>query len=177
MLDPASWQPLACVARAHGIGGSLRLAWSVALSELDAWPTVVFLRHRQHGDKQFRVLRMRPMAKQMALVDLQGLQQRELADVWRNAEVWVPTEILPLAEDDEIYLFDLLGKIVTRPDGSRLGTVIGTYDHGAGSILGVRSEADASVELLLPLSNAVIETVDDEANSMVIDIADEFISQ
>lgn len=111
------------------------------------------------------MLRVRP-DKEELLVELEGLVDRNGAEALRGREVFIDRALLPAIDDDELYLNDLVGCRVQRPDGSAIGIVTGSYDSGGNEVLIVDG---AGKELLLPYVPAFVVSVDLDERCIVYD--------
>ena len=120
------------VRRAHGVHGVL------VVEPMTASPEVVFAPGREliagtvSGDPAVpeRVLRIE-MAEPFQggfRVRFAGIAGRDEADGWRNRYVLAPRAQLPPPDEDEVYLYDLVGLKVERPDGEVVGRVESYYE-------------------------------------------------
>jgi 16S rRNA processing protein RimM len=100
-------------------------------------------------------------------VRFEGIGSREEAEPWRARFLLLPgDEIAPL-EADEVYIHDLYGMRLERPDGSPLGVVETVYELPQGLGLDVRRTGGGSV--VLPWRPEVVRTVDAERRVLVVD--------
>jgi 16S rRNA processing protein RimM len=86
------------------------------------------------------------------------VESRERAQALRGLRLYIERESLPLAEDDEYYLTDLIGLTVRSPDGETLGLVKSVADFGAGDLLEV-APADGAPSWWTPFSREVVPEV------------------
>ena len=84
------------------------------------------------------------------------------APVERGTELAVERTALPQLEDDEFYVFDLVGLNVEQEDGRLLGRVREVLQYPANDVL----ELDSGVSL--PLVEACVRSVDVEGKRIVI---------
>ena len=89
---------------------------------------------------------------------LEGVASREEAAAYRGQEVMLPREALPEAQDDEVYLEDLVGLAVVNRQRVRLGTVAEVRDNGAQPVLRVLK--DGAEERLIPFVPSYVDKVD-----------------
>lgn len=86
--------------------------------------------------------------KDHLIVRIEGITDRNQAELLRQTELFAPRHRLPTPKDeDEVLLEDLVGLRVLLQDGSTYGTVCGTMNYGAGDILEIRPEAGGKDEL------------------------------
>lgn len=65
---------------------------------------------------------------------------REDAEALRGLELYIPRDALPLPEEDEFYLADLIGLRAVTPDGAELGRIKSVQNFGAGDLLEIAPE-------------------------------------
>jgi 16S rRNA processing protein RimM len=78
-------------------------------------------------------------------------RQREEWEALKGTLLHVPREALAAAEDNEIYLADLIGMDVVHADGRELGKVVAAHDFGAGDLIEIAPPAGAS--FMLPFTD------------------------
>lgn len=99
------------------------------------------------------------------------LHNRELAEQWIGAEIWVERAQLPPARPGEYYWVDLEGLRVIGIDGFLFGRVSHLFSTGANDVMSVIGER----ERLIPfLKHDVIRRVDLDAGLIEIDWDPEF---
>jgi 16S rRNA processing protein RimM len=82
--------------------------------------------------------------------------------VERGTELMVERAALPALDDDEFYVFDLVGLSVEQEDGRLLGRVREVLQYPANDVL----ELDSGVSL--PLVEACVRSVDVEGGRIVV---------
>lgn len=82
--------------------------------------------------------------------------------VERGAELAVERTALPRLDDDEFYVFDLVGLTVEQEDGRLLGKVREVLQYPANDVL----ELESGVSL--PLVEACVRSVDVEGGQIVV---------
>lgn len=97
---------------------------------------------------------------------LAGIDDRNLAETFRNRKLGVPRSAMPEPEEGEYYWSDLVGLRVLNLAGEPLGQVRELMDTGANDVLVV---ADGAIERLLPFVDAVVKTVDIAAGTISVD--------
>jgi 16S rRNA processing protein RimM len=116
------------------------------------------------GRHSFAVEGVRPATKGV-LVKLRGVDDRDAADGLRDARISAERDQLqPLAED-EFYLTDVVGAVVTAPDGS-VGIVHSVEVHPSVDCLLIRTETGEFLQQ--PLVEAFIESIDVEGGCVVL---------
>lgn len=112
-----------------------------------------------------RLLAIRPH-REGALIRIEGVEDRDAADLLRGQMVQVHlTDAVQLAEG-EYYFFQLQGIQVLTDDGAELGHFDGYIETGANDVYIIRSERYG--EILLPAIPEVIRKVDIAAGQMTV---------
>jgi 16S rRNA processing protein RimM len=149
------------VARAHGVGGELRVHChypeSTALERCGAI-RIGGIWHQVAG---------RRVTRGAYLLRLHGIDDRDTAAALRGKPVEVARADLGL-EDGEVLLVDLVGCAVVTGDGKGLGEV-SAIELGPQMRLVVHSDTE---EWLVPVVNELIVEVDTEARRIVVDLPD-----
>lgn len=108
--------------------------------------------------------------KDLLLMKLQGISNKEEAHAYRNALLCVDEdEVYPLPED-YYYHFQLLGLAVNDAQKGYLGTIIEVLETGANDVYVVDSPTYG--EILIPALKQVILKVDPEAGTMQVKLLD-----
>lgn len=156
---------LGVVARAHGIRGELLLDWDA--DTLDALDGPLFLRSGGRPPRPIRILSWRPHGGR-PLIRLEGVTDRNAAELLRGAEILASRADLPEPDEDERYVADLLGCDVLLPDGTRLGRLDHLEAPGGGNLLW-SVVADGGAEILIPADPRFIVSLEPEASRIVVD--------
>lgn len=69
------------------------------------------------------------------IVMVEGVSDRNAAELLRNRELWVWRSQLPETAAQEYYIEDLIGLAVFSAEGEALGQVLGFHHYGAGDIM------------------------------------------
>jgi len=140
------------VAAPRGVRGELRVEIQTDTPERFYGLREVFL-----GEQlmPFEVRRAR-LHEGQALLQLKGIDDRNAAEQWRGALIYVPmTEAIPL-EENEYYYHQIEGLQVITVEGEVLGKVTEIIATGANDVYVVRGEGG---EILLPAIEDVIVEV------------------
>jgi len=112
-----------------------------------------------------RKIRTRRNIPGMVLLSFYGVDDRDAAEVFRNAMVVVAKNELPPLPDGEYYVDDLKGMTVVTAAGEVLGRLDDVFQTGSNDVYSVRSGAR---EYLIPAIREVIVTIDMENRTIVI---------
>jgi 16S rRNA processing protein RimM len=134
-LGKASPEPrlvcVAAVAAAHGVRGALKLkCFTEDPADVGSYGPLL----DEAGRELFTVRVMAP-AKGGAIVEAEGITDRDAAEALRGVRLYIPRERLPEPEDGTFYYEDLVGLAVQDTAGRPLGRVIAVHDFGAGEVI------------------------------------------
>lgn len=105
----------------------------------------------------------RPMNKEW-LVRVREVTDRDVADGWRGRYLLADASALPEADDDEVYVGDLIGMRVEVEGKGPVGTVRDVYDAPQGYILEVETVTGRP---LVPWTDELVLSVDDATRTIV----------
>ena len=123
------------------------------------------------GLRQMKVKRWRTQGKGL-VVSLEGVLDRNAADLLMGAEVWADRNVLPVAPDNEYYWSDLVGLQVYAFEPSEsgdvaiepvfLGAIHELFETGANDVIVVRPVAGSvdQTERLIPWHKDIIRHID-----------------
>lgn len=155
------------ILRPHGVRGELRMRVLtdyperlarlkhiyVARSPESAEPTPHKIKHvRFHQD--------------YALLTLADVPSRNEAELFRELFVLVDIEEAVPLEEDEIYLFQLIGMTVETDTGEQLGTISDVLETGANDVYVVDSPQYG--EVLIPVTDETLINTDTDANRVIM---------
>lgn len=150
----------------RGVRGELRVAVETQDPERFTLLREVYLGRRSDDLTLFAVRRARVHQGQ-ALLELAGIEDRETADPWRGAYVYIHVDdALPL-EEGEYYVHQIEGLTAVTEEGQVLGLVKQVLPTGANDVYVIDMSGQ---ELLLPAIKDVILRVDLEAGQIVVRI-------
>ncbi|MEE2022645.1 MULTISPECIES: ribosome maturation factor RimM [Alkalimonas] len=107
------------------------------------------------------------------IAKLEGVSDRDQAQRLVNADIAVPTSVLPALGEGDYYWKDLMGLAVVNEAGYHLGEVSDMMETGSNDVLVVkanRTDAFGKKERLLPfITNTVIKEVNLTERRIVVD--------
>jgi 16S rRNA processing protein RimM len=98
------------------------------------------------------------------------IADREAAARLTNTRLHIERARLPVPEDDEFYLADLIGLAVVDVAGGSLGRVVTVHDYGAGASLEIAREGPP---LIVPFTRAAVPEVDVAGGRVVVAVPEE----
>lgn len=112
------------------------------------------------------------------IAKLDGVNDRDQAQLYVNADIAVTPATLPKLEDGDYYWKDLMGMKVITEAGYDLGEVVDMMETGSNDVIVVkanRNDAFGQKERLLPfLTDSVIKAVDLAQSRIIVDWDPEF---
>ncbi len=131
--------------------------------------------HLRQGDcfQQFELIESRKHGKGI-VVQLKGINSRDSAAEWVNAEILIDSEQLAKLPEGEFYWADLIGLKVLDLSGILLGIVTDFMQTGANDVLVLkglsREQNKGSQEVLIPyIIDQVIKKIDLEQQEIIVD--------
>ncbi|MBI2372126.1 MAG: 16S rRNA processing protein RimM [Deltaproteobacteria bacterium] len=161
----AALVPLGKILKAQGLRGEVKLKpYSDSLGVLRA-QSAVWLRFPSGRLVTQELAACRPH-QAWAVLRFKGVETRDEAERFREAEVCVDEALLPAPDlaEEEYYWFQIIGLSVVTEGGVRLGTVreiLRTGGHDVYVVEGAR-------EYLIPATEEVVRKIDLERQEMVI---------
>ena len=159
------------VRKAHGIRGDL------VVEPISDEPDAIFASGRRvfagntAGDpaKDGKTLTIRSVSpfKGGYIVHFDDINDRTVAETWRERYLLVPSDELEPLGADEVYLHELPGMRVVLVSGEDVGVVDGTYELPQGLTLDVKRPTSNST-VLIPFDR-IVTNVDREAKLITID--------
>jgi 16S rRNA processing protein RimM len=105
------------------------------------------------------------------IVHLQGVDDRDQAELLHGAEIAIEREQLEPLEEGEYYWADLIGLRVVTTQGVEFGCIERLLETGANDVLVVRGDRERLIPYLQP---EVVTSIDLEAGVLQVDWDPEF---
>lgn len=155
------------ILRPHGVRGELKMRILTDYPERIAELGTVYIgRDPEHDDpRAYHVEAMR-MHQGYGLLKLEGVDDRDAADLLRTRFVMVTLENAVPLEADEVYLYQLLGITVYTHEGDVLGTLTEVLETGANDVYVVQSQRYG--EVLIPITHETLLSTDVPGGKMVV---------
>jgi 16S rRNA processing protein RimM len=90
---------------------------------------------------------------------------RDAAARLTNTRLYIERVRLPVPDDDEFYLADLIGLDAVDVAGDALGRVVAVHDYGAGASLEIARDG---APLMVPFTRAVVPEIDIAGGRVVV---------
>ncbi len=95
----------------------------------------------------------RVASRDVVIASVSGTTDRNGAELLRGRELYINRDQLPKIDDDEFYVYDLIGMPVITDQKLNLGHVITVHNFGASDILEVGTSERDSVMIAFPMAN------------------------
>jgi 16S rRNA processing protein RimM len=164
------------VLRPHGIRGELRMRILTDYPERITDLETIYIGKDPYeaNAAAYRVEHMR-LHQAYGLLKLATIDDRTQAEPFRELFVMVDiADAVPL-EEDEFYLYQLIGLKVETEAGEFLGEIQDVLETGANDVYVVKGEAYG--EVLIPVTDETIVKTDIEAGVMVVNLPDGLLPQ
>jgi 16S rRNA processing protein RimM len=155
---------IAQIGAAHGVRGEVRLK---AFTEDPLGVTRYGALESEDGKQRFEIEAVRP-AKDMLVVRLKGVVDRDAAERLKNLKLYVARERLPKPARDEFYHADLVGLAATKANGEMLGTVKAVHNFGAGDLIEIEPAAGGAT-VMWPFDETTVPVVDLAGRKIVVE--------
>jgi 16S rRNA processing protein RimM len=166
-----NWVCLGVITGASGIKGEVKIkSFTEDPQDLGDYGPVTAPRL----GKAFKVKVLRA-AKGGVVARIEGVADRNAAEVLKGEQLFVCRSALPALPDDEtFYHADLIGLAVEDGSGLKLGKVKAVYDFGAGDMLEVALEAGIKEKVvMIPFTKARVPLVDIAGGRLQVVISDD----
>jgi 16S rRNA processing protein RimM len=104
------------------------------------------------------------------LLQLKGLNDRDEVDALRGYYVMVDLDHAVPLDEDEFYLYELIGLTVRTEDGVELGKIVEVMETGANDVYIINSPAYG--QLLVPAHDQTLVEIDLENQYVIMDLPD-----
>jgi 16S rRNA processing protein RimM len=155
---------IAQIGAAHGVRGEVRLK---AFTQDPLSVARYGALESEDGRQRFEIEALRP-AKDVLVVRLKGVADRNAAEALKNLRLYVAREKLPAPADDEFYVADLIGLAVETGAGAAFGTVKAVHNFGAGDLLEIEP-AKGGATVMLPFTETTVPTIDIGQKKIVVE--------
>ena len=151
------------IVAAHGVRGLVKVESWCNDSKTLAGQKRVFLKDKGGAFLERKVISASVMGD-VALMNIEGIDSREVASSMKNQLIYLHREDIPLKEG-EIFIADIIGLPVFHVDtGERLGTVADLSDAVRGRIYTISTDKG---DVLIPAVDEFIKEVDTDRGVFV----------
>ena len=165
-VDETRYLAIGEVVGIHGIRGHLKVLSYAESVDLFAPGNELVLSRKGKPAGTFVVVSCRPH-KRVILIELEGIQSIEAAEVFVGCEFVVDKKSLPPLEKGLYYWFEIIGLEVYTLDNRTLGHVRAVFPTGSNDVYVVRR---GKKEVLIPALDSVVVDVDLKQGIMKVDL-------
>jgi 16S rRNA processing protein RimM len=151
------------IVKPHGVKGEVTVIPHTDLPERFTWIDEIYVGENPPipvAVESARLHKGRPLLK------LAGYDNRDQADALRGQLLQIPEDQAIPLEENEYFLFQLLGLLVETMEGNQIGTLAEVIETGANNVFVVLGDQG---EILIPDIPEVILEIDFENQRMIID--------
>ncbi|MBX3063600.1 MAG: 16S rRNA processing protein RimM [Anaerolineae bacterium] len=181
MAETPKYLQIAKVLKPHGIRGDVRVQVltgyperMIDLEKVFIGPAPESYRASKQDLSRYQITRAARDKNNQWLIHLKGIDDRDAAEPLRDMYVFVAIEDAVPLEENEYYLFQLVGLQVQTTEGEALGKLTDVMETGANDVFIVKGEAYG--EVLIPVIDGVIQNVDLEAQIVTVALPDGLLS-
>jgi 16S rRNA processing protein RimM len=159
---------IGAVASAHGIKGQFKVkAFCDDAMAITSYGAICL------EDGKTLSLMAHSTAKGFVLCSAREITSRTEAEALRGSLLYIARDQMPEPESDEIYHADLIGYDIEARGQGLVGTIIGIFDFGAGTVIEIKRPKGKAI--MVPFATSYQPEIDDRAQKLVLDIADEWL--
>lgn len=136
---------LGAIVGVHGIKGEVKVkSWTEVDRDISSYGVL----QNEDGSKNFD-LRVTGHSKELLRCKIKGVDNRNAAEELIGTRLYINRTKLSELQTEEYYQADLIGlEVVSKLDHSKLGSVCGIYNFGAGDIIEIKLAATGKTEML-----------------------------
>ncbi|MBR9726660.1 ribosome maturation factor RimM [Shewanella intestini] len=155
----------------HGIKGWLKItAYTDSVDGIFNYSPWLI---KEQGEwREVKVKQWKPQGKAV-IAELEGVSNREQAQMLTNCEIAIMPEQMQKLADDEFYWRDLIGCEVTNTNGYNMGKVDQIVETGSNDVLLIKAnvkDAFGKVERMIPfVTEQFIKQVDLQGKQIIVD--------
>ena len=165
----STWLKLGNISGVFGVKGWLKVYANTDKKEniLSYQPWYI---ERNKVRKAVKLKAGKPHGKTI-IVQLEGVDDRNEAELWVGSDIYMKSDQLPELAKDEYYWSDLIGLKVVSLDGDDFGIIDHLLETGANDVIVVKGDR----ERLIPyVTGQVVKSVDLKEQQMIVDWSADF---
>jgi 16S rRNA processing protein RimM len=153
---------IAQIGAAHGVRGEVRLKAFTA----DPLDVASYGPLETEDGRRIEIEAARP-AKDVLVVRLKGVADRNAAEALKNQRLYVSRDKLPPPDDDEFYYADLIGLSAVTAEGAAFGVVKAVHNFGAGDLIEIEPTGGGET-VMLTFNETTVPSVDIAGRKIVV---------
>jgi len=162
--NETEWATIGKVAALFGVRGELKVRLLTDIPNRFAQLDAIYI-----GPEHVRFLikSVRPYKGDMILLELEGLNDANVAETLRNLDICIPLSQVARLPLDSYYQHDIIGLSVYTLDGREVGRIIDIIVTGSNDVYVIKTTVGR--EVLVPAIKDVIKQIDLVCHTMHID--------
>jgi 16S rRNA processing protein RimM len=158
----------------HGLKGTLKVESFADSPDTFKPGRKIFLKNQGMDGVQYSTYFIQKVSghRQGILLNLEGIENRSLAEELVGNDILIDRASLPEPEEDAWYWHDLIGLDVEDHIKGYIGKIISIFPTGANDVLVIR---DNKKEILVPMHKNFVESVDMEKGSILTTLPESWI--
>lgn len=160
------------VANTHGVKGMMKILPTTDDPKRFELLNEVYFEDAKGKTEKFKIKNIK-YQKQFVLLQVEGIDDMNTAELYKQSIVKIPKELALPLEDDEYYISDLIGLEVYTEDGNRLGDLKDIIFTGSNEVYVVDNGTKNG--LLIPAIKDCIKEVDIDNNKIVVSLLEGLI--
>ena len=153
------------IVRPHGVRGEVKIQPMTDTAADWLHIHVVEWKDRS-GQLQHRKVKHQRVQGDMVLAQIEGIYDRNAAELMRGVELYVPRGEAPQLEENSYYIVDLIGCRVEDENGNEIGEVRDVYQPGGNDVYEIKG---AKGVILMPAVRHAIHEVAVSERKIVVD--------
>lgn len=162
---------LGYVVRPHGIKGALKLKVETDFPEKYTRLKHITLKLNTKIEK-FDIQKLSYTPPNEMIMTLKQLTDRNMAELWKNAEAWVNIEFLPKLSGKKFYFHEVIGFEVKDKVLGEIGEIVLFYETAAHPIIAVNHKG---IEVLIPAVDEFIIEVNRDKRYMMVSLPENWL--
>ncbi len=162
------WVQVGKITKTHGLKGELKYLPHFSGPEFDLGSQRILLKHSELQDTEQEIEWVRGHGKKL-IVKFRNCDSIEQAQTLAGSALYLNAGDLPPLPQGEYYWFEIEGLEVFDEDGNHFGRVTEIFSTGSNDVYVVR---DGNKELLLPMIEDVVKSIDLKKGTLVFHAVD-----
>lgn len=158
MIPEDNYLRIAKIKSAHSLDGKLKIHVISDIAERFEKGNTVYLKLKEVY-KKYVISGFNPVKKRMALLKLEGVNDRNSAELLDGVEIFIDKataeSIRPELDEDSFFYQDLIGCLV-KYKGRDFGVVVDIFEGGSGDLLVIEDKNKKTV--LIPFVEQMVDT-------------------
>lgn len=153
------------IVRPHGVRGEVKI--QPMTDSAQDWLSIHVVEWKdKSGQLQHRKVKHQRVQGDMVLAQIEGIYDRNAAELMRGTELFVPRDEAPQLEENSYYIVDLIGCRVEDENGELLGEIRDVYQPGGNDVYEIKGKKGV---ILMPAVRHAIREVLISERRMVVD--------